>query len=109
MQAAVAAQTAGFTETLLRANAELRQEVATLAGRVETLEAENIECRGENAQLHQILESLEQHLRRAGIAMPARRVARSFTVMEGGRVTTMTPDAPPSPRPKRRRSRKAAP
>lgn len=107
MQKAVADQAEAFTQALLQNNGELRSEVDRLARRVETLEAENVQCRGENAQLHQMIESFEEHLRRAGIDMPPRRTARAFTVMEGGKVTSFTPETPPPP--PRRRRRKAAP
>ncbi|WP_426043713.1 hypothetical protein [Caulobacter sp. DWR3-1-2] len=102
-QIALNAQADAFMQRLQWDRDGLQQRVNELMIRVEALERENVECRGENAQLHQMIESLEQHLARSGIAMPPRRTARPFIVMEGGRTTTLTADQPAQRRPRRRK------
>jgi septal ring factor EnvC (AmiA/AmiB activator) len=109
-QIALNTQSDAFMKRLQDDRDGLQSRVNELLTRVEALERENVECRGENAQLHQLIESLEANLARSGIIMPARRAARSFIVMEGGKVTTMTPDAAAparsTPKPRRRRKPK---
>lgn len=113
-QAALSAQADAFIKSLQADRAALitdRQalhaEIADLHRRVQELEAENLQCRGETAQMRQHIESLQEHLRRRGIDIPKGAPPRSMTVLEEGKTTVITLDAPPAP--SRRSRRKAAP
>jgi hypothetical protein len=73
--------------------AELRSDVAGLKSEIQVLKEENVICRGESNQLRQHIESLEELLRRQGLAVPRRKVSRmKFTEDRGTTIVTRNGD-----------------
>lgn len=102
-QTALSQQAEGFIAALQADREGLVKEVNDLRSRVAELENENLQCRGETAQMRQHVESLQEHLRRRGIDIPKGPRPQGLTVLENGKATVITLDAPAAAKKPRRR------
>lgn len=90
-QGAVTKTAEGMMSDLRDEVKDLREQGARDRAEIEELKAENVECRRENGELQARVSGLEAAWQRSHVTAPGVGEPGSFTVIDGDRVTVMTP------------------